>query len=93
MLDKIKICGEEYKIQLGDEIREDGFLGKIYLAKNLIIISKELSEDQQKKVLLHEIMHACFCNSGLQHAQLTEELVVDALSSQLFGVLKDNKLI
>jgi hypothetical protein len=88
---KIKIAGEVYTIKYSKELRDDGFRGKAYFEQKVIMISSEISEEQQFKTFIHELLHCCCDALNLQNSgALTEEYIVGGLANMLYMVLKDN---
>lgn len=86
--DAINICGIEYEIKRvdGDYCGEN--MGKSDFANAKIFINKDLPQDVQENVLLHEIMHICYRNGYLSKDD-DEERVVEVLTNLLYPVLKE----
>ena len=84
----INICGIEYEIKRvdGDYCGEN--MGKSDFANAKIFINKDLPQDVQENVLLHEIMHICYRNGYLSKDD-DEERVVEVLTNLLYPVLKE----
>lgn len=82
----ISVNGIDYEIFTVDEIDSDPLTnGTIYYDKQLIYVKASLAPQRMEQVLLHEIMHAIFYESGLED---TEE-EVDILSRIMYGTEKD----
>lgn len=76
------VNGIEYRIVTVNEIDNDPLVnGTIYFDKQLIHIKSSLATQRKKQVLMHEIMHALFYESGIEE---TEESV-DILSRISFS--------
>jgi hypothetical protein len=58
--------------------------------KNLIRLSKDLTQSQREVTLFHELFHAF--NSELDNLNLGH-VMLEGLSQQLYQVLADNKLL
>lgn len=57
----------------------------------VILIQEDLTPQKQAEVLLHEILHACYDNAGLNmEPTLEEERVVNGMGYQLLQVIRDN---
>lgn len=84
----INICGIEYEIKRvdGDYCGEN--MGKSDFANAKIFINKDLPQDVQENVLLHEIMHICYRNGYLSKDD-EEERVVEVLTNLLYPVIKE----
>ena len=91
MLDKIKVGGINYQVELVDlttqRDEEIGWqLGYCHFHKDLIEINSMISEQRQRQTLVHEMMHAIYEEAGVEQ----DEGNVDALAKVLYQVLKDN---
>lgn len=94
----LKIGGFMWKIHQNQHVSNEGnSFGSTHTRHQNIFI--EPSETQQKKehTLLHEVMHALWWQTGLssryKEDKKIEEEVIDAISSGLYQVLKDNKML
>lgn len=82
----VTVSGIDYEIFEVDEIDNDPLTnGTIYYDKQLIYVKASLAPQRMKQVLVHEIMHAIFYESGIED---TEE-AVDILSRVMYGVTKN----
>lgn len=93
MLDKIKIGWKEYEIKhtepsciLVDDTVER--YGEIDFENLVININSQVSKEEQKNTLIHEILHGIENMYGIE---LGEDKV-DRLGNALYTVLKDNDL-
>ncbi|MBS0950540.1 hypothetical protein JK159_09290 [Weissella minor] len=83
----VSVNGIDYEIFTVDEIDSDPLTnGTIYYDKQLIYVKASLAPQRMKQVLLHEIVHAIFYESGIED---TEE-EVDILSRVLFSATKNS---
>lgn len=62
------------------------------LTEEVIRIREDLSPEQQRSCLIHELMHSAFMFTGMRSSPLAndEEYIVDCLSSGLSIILFDN---
>lgn len=91
MIDKIKIGGIDYKIKLLDlSSRNEGehgvSMGFCVYQENTIEINKHLHPERQKQTIIHEMVHAMFCEVGIDQ----DEDTVNRLGNILHQVLKEN---
>lgn len=88
MIDKIKIAGLEYTIELIKDLgRDSSCLGQCCGNSSLIQIDQDLDEQRKKKVLLHELIEAIKFEYDLP----IEHHIVILLETALFDVLENNK--
>jgi len=92
MPDHVYIMGERIEVKYSDNLLKDrDAYGVEILKDGLIVIDTDVSEDHMRRVLTHEILHACFGLvdvHGMNGEQ--EEIVVRALSAGLHSALKSN---
>lgn len=92
-IDKLKILATEYKVEEVEQIdKYQRLLGQIEYAEQIIKIDKNISEDMKKETLIHEILHGVFEKLGYEELN-DDEQKVQSISSTLYLVLKENKLI
>lgn len=84
----INICGILYEIKYVDGDYCGANMGKSDFANAKIFINKDLPQDVQENVLLHEIMHICYRNGYLSKDD-DEERVVEVLTNLLYPVIKE----
>ena len=82
----VKLGTHKYKVKL---VKESDFfyadkIGLTDKTKGIIFINKNLIQTEKDSTLWHEILHVI--NGELS------EVIVDSLSQQIVGVLKDNNL-
>jgi len=90
LLDKIHICGVDYKVVYETESWLDAAQawGLADFSKQVITIDARCGKNRQRLTLLHEIIEVINNNQemGLEHR------TISALEAALFQVLEDNKL-
>jgi hypothetical protein len=88
---KIKIFGCDYEVVEVDQISREEFLfGNVDHVEQIIKVSNGLKIDRKAETLLHEVLHCIFLGLGEYELHANESLI-NALSSALVQVLKDNK--
>ena len=87
---RMRIGGIWYSFQ--DEPAEymSGTNGETCTDACLVRLSQNLSPERIMSVRFHEILHACWRESGLGDEQLSEERVVSALTPILLGTLREH---
>ena len=92
-IEEIKILSQSYKLLFEDVISQgEALMGHIDFFKNTITLCSQISDDNKKVVLLHEILHSIFEQLGFQEENDNEHLI-NALSTSLFQVFQDNKTL
>lgn len=90
LLKKVAIAGINYEIKEVDGLAEEHDLGgQILYQKGIIKIDSGMCQDKKEQILVHEILHSVFYESG--YTEHDEDLV-NRLGITLYQVLKDNKL-
>jgi len=56
----------------------------------MIAVEPLHERDQERAILLHEVLHACFASSGYAMSEKGEEAVVLALQGPLLDALRSN---
>lgn len=89
---KVKIGYSTYKIEYKRKPKEKNKLlaGRIEYAKYRITIAKNFNEEYNIQVLMHEITHGLLYSIG-QVKLGGDEVLVEGLSQQLVGFIRDNK--
>ena len=80
---ELNIGGHNYKIIELPLTHEDGskeLYGRHLVKENVILINKDIAESRKKETLIHEVLHAIFYNTGLEH----DERQIEAISNGLF---------
>ena len=80
---ELNIGGHDYKIIEIPLKHEDGskeLYGRHLVKENVILINKDIAESRKKETLIHEVLHAIFYNTGLEH----DERQIEAISNGLF---------
>ena len=90
MLDKIKIGGIVYDVELKElEVEQGVQLGWCKRTQTLIEVNNHnISKQLQQQTLIHEMTHAILFEAGLELEN--EEDVVNRIALVLHQVLKDN---
>ncbi|WP_370222012.1 ImmA/IrrE family metallo-endopeptidase [Cytobacillus sp.] len=87
---KVTVAGIDYAVIQVDEIDNNPLqMGQILYQKSLIQIKHGMSENKKEQTLVHELLHACFNESGFEEQ---DEDMINRVSIVLYQVLKDNKL-
>ena len=94
--DKLKIGGFEWEVILTTDISDDDF-GTTNFTNQVIRIDSDVPKQKQEETLLHEILHICMWQTGLEHIikqgdKISEEDIIMGMSMALYLVVKDNKL-
>lgn len=90
MIDKIKILGHEYTVEMNSEIQQDyEQSAQISHAKCVITIGSRLVDSRREECLMHEIVEALnyHLELRLEHEKITQ------LGEGLYQVLKDSGLL
>lgn len=93
---KLKVGGHTYTVNIvkGDNaLCSPQYLGRTSHNKNTIDLEEEIPDSKREEVFLHEILHICFDQGGIDREYKEEEYLVNTLSNQLYSILKDNKII
>lgn len=95
----VKVNGFIWDIKEDDSISYEGnCFGSTHYKTQSIYLEPDMPQQHKEQVLIHELMHTIFWQSGLsKRYQKTnpdmEEEVVTALSVGLYQVLKDNNFL
>ena len=93
-METLKIGHYDYDVKVVDDLKfgDDSVNGLCYPDSKEIIISSKLNEQYHKGVLIHEVLHGLFAESGLSDRleEGSEEDFVILLGNSLHGFLKDN---
>lgn len=88
----IKVAGVNYKVIEKESIEVNGdknCLGSCGYTDSTIEILSDMSEERKWQILIHELTHACFFESGFDKQ---EEDMINRISIVLHQVLRDNNL-
>jgi hypothetical protein len=91
----VKIGGMTYRVLYANEAQfermgdDSTYLGQMVHLKGLLLLNANACPQQQEETFLHEVIHGIEKSYGLE----LEERDVTALSSGIYQVLKDNKLL
>ncbi|WP_416144919.1 ImmA/IrrE family metallo-endopeptidase [Planococcus koreensis] len=84
----VKVAGIEYKINEVENMENEfNCLGQILYTKGIIKIDSELTQDRKEQVFVHELLHACFYEAGIEEQ---DEDIVNRVGIVLHQVLKEN---
>lgn len=87
---KIDVAGINYEIKIVDGLAEEhGLGGQILYEKGIIKIDSDMCQDKKEQILVHEMLHAVFNESGYDKQ---DEDMINRLSIVLYQVLKNNNL-
>ncbi len=96
MRDKVIIGGQRYIIdrEQPSERLENKYDGRIFYAKNRIVLSNDCEISYQDEILTHEVLHGLLEKSGvaslIKKNELDIELVTEMLTNIFWQFLKDN---
>lgn len=86
----VKVAGIDYKVEQVEEIDNNpSHMGDVVYQKSLIRIKQGMSEDKKEQTLVHEILHACYEEAGIENQ---DEDTINRVGVILYQVLKDNKM-
>ena len=80
---ELNIGGHNYNIMVTPLEHEDSskeLYGRHLVKNNIILINEEIEDSRQKETLMHEVLHAVYYNTGLEH----NEREIEAISNGLF---------
>lgn len=83
MIRKLKIGGHPYEILVSDLKHEDPtkeLYGRHEVRENIIYINDTIAPSRMEETLIHEVLHAIFYNTGLEH----DEKQIEAISNGLY---------
>lgn len=84
----IKVAGVNYNVKHVNKLMDDyDYLGHINYPNNEIKIDEGISEERKAQVLIHEMLHAIFYESGYDEQ---DEDMINRVGITLHQVLRDN---
>jgi Zn-dependent peptidase ImmA (M78 family) len=87
---EVKVAGISYSVEEIDKLKERyDLLGQILYQRGLIQIDSELPKDRKEQVFVHELLHACFYEAGIEEH---DEDMINRVGIVLYQALKDNNL-
>ncbi len=90
-MESVTILGVPYSVKLVPVISLDELtVGQIDYLKQEILILEGLGDDLFQVTLLHEVLHGIFNQLGFDEEN--NEHLIQALSTALYQVLRENKL-
>lgn len=93
---KLKVGSHTYTIiteKNKGELCEPKYWGKTESRNLKIYLDVNLPTSKQEETLLHEMVHIAFDQAGIDRSDAEEEYLVNAISNQLYAILKDNNLL
>lgn len=89
----VKVLGQTFTLEWvrkSDELSERQRVGRTDIQKQAISVDATAGDDQQRDVVLHEIIHACLRVVASGVSETTEERVTSLLAPLLLDVLRAN---
>ena len=83
---KLKIGSIDYLLVIDDGLKREGSIGQCAYMEQEIRLCPSISGDKREATFWHEILHAIFNQIGEEQ----NEALIDRLSYQIHGVLKEN---
>jgi hypothetical protein len=92
-VDSVRIGAVNYAVLETDaaELIDDGRAADISHAHHRIRVANQLPEARQAHLLIHEILHGLFDDSGINLDREREEQLVEALTPRFTALLADNR--
>lgn len=92
---KFKYMSQEYEIKYAsqeeiDKLTDHNVWGRVAYKEGTITIIKDAIDDCKLEILLHEIFHVIFTQSGTRLEDI-EESVIEAISYGLIEAFRQNK--
>lgn len=90
---KIKVGGQDYSIEIADEIIDTlNPVGRMNPRRGIIELRKTADADFLNATFLHEVIHALHDHMGLSQVESNDlgEDYVDGLANALYMFIKDN---
>ncbi len=91
---KIKVGNRTYTIEVRDEVRDGTCEGLCKPGKQTIYISRGVSIEAFREVILHEVLHAIWYGQSIDYGFKTpdtEEYLIGVIAANLAGVIQDNE--
>ena len=88
----VKILGVDYKVEFPEDVNDDGLLRLINYNTMTIKVKRDLPEHAQKKVLIHECVHAMLEILKLNELNDDEDLV-DKLACGILSIVENNPFL
>ena len=91
----IHFCGFDYKVALTDRLDGGDSWGRTDTHALTIDIEKNMPAQKQEQTFIHELLHVAFRHTqGWEKiATEDEEKLIKAWAMNIYGILKDNKLL
>lgn len=90
-VESLKIGGIKYQIQIVDKLQDDGetVWGCVHFKESTIYIDSELNDQKRKQVIMHEAVHACLHEAGIDD-ECNNEQLVSPLANIFYEFVNDN---
>lgn len=86
----INVAGINYEVKEVEGINDRfNTLGMVNYARSMIEIDSDMSKSKLEQTFIHEVLHACFYEAGIEEQ---DEDVINRVGIVLYQVLKDNQL-
>jgi Zn-dependent peptidase ImmA (M78 family) len=95
----IQIGGITWKVEYSKGVANEGNVyGSTHYRHDTIYLDPANSPERNQQTFLHELLHIAFNQAGLNsrkpfNEDKNEEMLIDALSNGLYGILKCNDLL
>lgn len=90
---KISYNGISYRVKEVEKLDGERNWGRTSFKYNEIHLERELPIDKKEQTFIHEMLHVAFDNTGLEWENKKEERYVRAWADNIYGILKQNKLL
>jgi hypothetical protein len=85
---RMKIGACTWKIEVTEV--EDDEMGSCEYGEHHIRIDKNLSEETQEEVFIHELLHACCYSAGVNEKKMSDEKFISSIAYLLHSTLRQN---
>lgn len=89
----ISYNGITYKVKEVEKLDGESNWGRTSFKNGEIHLEKQLPQDKKEQTLIHEMLHIALESTGLDWDRKKEETFVRAWSNNIYGMLKQNKLL
>lgn len=90
---KIHYNGIDYPIKLVERLDGEQNWGRTGFKHPHIALEQDLNSQKREQVFIHELLHIAFDHCGLDWNRDKEEVAVRVWANNIYGILKDNKLL
>ncbi len=88
-----RFMGQRYRIEFVETVAEGTQYGETDHTKKLIQVESATDHDQQREVLLHEILHQLMHMTEIALTPEVEERVATLLGRAIYGHINDNRAL